>query len=70
MAADLSDRKEHLTDEIGDLLFATASLARKLHVDPEFALRNLLRNFAIASGSWKSAWHGEASGLKITRWRR
>ncbi|MCC7273075.1 MAG: nucleoside triphosphate pyrophosphohydrolase [Alphaproteobacteria bacterium] len=30
----------HVADEVGDLLFAVANLARKLHVDPETALRN------------------------------
>lgn len=38
-------RKEALTDEIGDLLFATASLARKLDIDPEHALRKALSKF-------------------------
>ncbi len=38
-------RKEHLADEIGDLLFATASLARKLDIDPETALRGALQKF-------------------------
>jgi len=32
-------------DEIGDLLFATASLARKLGIDPEQALRRSLSKF-------------------------
>ena len=37
--------KEALTDEIGDLLFAAASLARKLEIDPEQALRQALKKF-------------------------
>ncbi len=37
--------KERLSDEIGDLLFATASLARKLEIDPEVALRQSLAKF-------------------------
>ena len=37
--------KEALTDEIGDLLFAVASLARKLEIDPEQALRQALKKF-------------------------
>jgi tetrapyrrole methylase family protein/MazG family protein len=37
--------REALTDEIGDLLFAVASLARKLEIDPEQALRQALKKF-------------------------
>ncbi|MBD3403726.1 nucleoside triphosphate pyrophosphohydrolase [candidate division GN15 bacterium] len=37
--------KERLSDEIGDLLFATASLARKLDIEPEVALRRALEKF-------------------------
>ena len=37
--------KESLTTEIGDLLFATASLARKLDIEPETALRTALDKF-------------------------
>ncbi len=36
---------ERLADEIGDLLFATASLARKLGIDPEQALKRALKKF-------------------------
>lgn len=39
------DNKESLTNEIGDLLFATASLARKLEIDPELALKTALDKF-------------------------
>lgn len=39
-----------IADEIGDLLFATASLARKLEVDPEQALRNALEKFRARFG--------------------
>ena len=35
-----------VTEEIGDLLFATASLARKLEVDPERALKKALDKFS------------------------
>ncbi len=38
-------QQERLTEEIGDLLFATASLARKLDIDPEHALRRALMKF-------------------------
>jgi len=37
--------KQALSEEIGDLLFATASLARKLEIDPEQALRSSLKKF-------------------------
>ena len=37
--------KEALAEEIGDLLFATASLARKLDIDPERALVQALEKF-------------------------
>jgi len=40
-----ADSKEALADEIGDLLFATASLARKVGVDPELALKRALDKF-------------------------
>jgi len=36
---------EALTEEIGDLLFAVASLARKLDIDPEQALKRSLKKF-------------------------
>jgi len=39
------ERKERLTDEIGDLLFAVASFSRKLRIDPETALRTALQKF-------------------------
>lgn len=38
-------KRERLSDEIGDLLFAVASLSRKLRVDPETALRKALEKF-------------------------
>ena len=36
---------DRLEDELGDVLFAVANLARKLHVDPEQALRGTNRKF-------------------------
>jgi ATP diphosphatase len=35
-----------LTDELGDLLFVLANLARKLNLDPEACLRHANRKFA------------------------
>ncbi len=37
--------QKHLCEEIGDLLFATASLARKLEIEPEEALKVALEKF-------------------------
>ena len=37
--ADIPEASEHVFEEIGDLLFAAANLARKVHVDAESALR-------------------------------
>jgi len=43
--AESEDRKEHLANEIGDLLFAVCSVARLEGIDPEAALRGALRKF-------------------------
>ena len=40
-----ADDHQALTEEIGDLLFAVSSLARKLEIDPEQALRQALDKF-------------------------
>ncbi len=40
-----ADDHQALTEEIGDLLFAVSSLARKLEIDPEQALRQALNKF-------------------------
>ena len=37
--------RERLDDEMGDLLFAVANLARKLEIDPEAALRRATAKF-------------------------
>lgn len=41
----ISDNKDAIEDEIGDLLFAVASLARKKEIDPERALKRALEKF-------------------------
>ena len=38
---------EKLASEIGDMLFAVASLARKSGIDPELALKNSLAKFRL-----------------------
>lgn len=45
LGEDSPDRTKRLTDEIGDLLFAVASVARLEGVDPETALRAALKKF-------------------------
>ncbi len=42
----ISNEKERLTDEIGDLLFAISSFARKLEINPELALKRSLKKFS------------------------
>ena len=41
----ISGDKAKIEDEIGDLLFAVASLARKVEIDPELALKAALAKF-------------------------
>jgi MazG family protein len=36
----------HVFDEVGDVLFATVNVARRLNVDPELALRSTSKRFA------------------------
>ena len=43
--SDAEARKARLRDEVGDLLFTVANLARKLEVDPEAALAGTLLKF-------------------------
>ena len=45
LAACASKDRDAIEDEMGDLLFATANLARRLEVDPEEALRRASRKF-------------------------
>ncbi len=55
------DRVEH---ELGDLLFATAALARRVNVDPETALRKATRRFAERFDRLRSEAEGEGVRLE------
>ncbi len=44
-----------LTDEVGDVLFVLANLARKLNLDPETCLRAANRKFARRFGAVEAA---------------
>jgi MazG family protein len=44
-AAEASGDQEHVTEEMGDVLFVMANLARKLKVDPDEALRSANAQF-------------------------
>jgi MazG family protein len=44
-AAVAAGDQDQIREEIGDLLFATASLARKLNIEPETALKTALEKF-------------------------
>lgn len=44
-AIELGD-KEHIRDEIGDLLFTLVNIARRLDVEPEDALRRMVQRFS------------------------
>ncbi len=37
--------REHITEEIGDLLYAIVNLSRHLNIDPESALRGTMTKF-------------------------
>jgi ATP diphosphatase len=51
--------REKLEDEIGDLLFAVANLARHLGIDPEAALRSTNAKFVRRFGHVESALAGQ-----------
>jgi len=50
-----------LTDEVGDLLFVLANLARKLNLDPRPACVMPTTNSRGGSTRWNSAWHARAA---------
>ncbi|MBU0984025.1 MAG: nucleoside triphosphate pyrophosphohydrolase, partial [candidate division Zixibacteria bacterium] len=59
MNSDAPDRQERLTEEIGDMLFAAASFARKSRVDPEAALRKALVKFRDRFGRLEDEVRGD-----------
>ena len=50
-----TDRDERF-DELGDVLFAAVNLARKLHVDPELALRAAADRFRGRVQARRASW--------------
>ena len=54
---------ERVEDELGDLLFAVASVGRRLNVDPETALRKATRRFAERFERMKAEARAEGLGL-------
>lgn len=60
LRAELADADPaRLADEVGDLLFVLANLARKLDLDPEECLRGANRKFARRFGAIEAALAGE-----------
>jgi len=58
-----SGDKDHVRDEIGDLLFTIANIARKLEVNAEEALQSTNRKFIRRFESMESHVHGEGRNL-------
>ncbi len=54
---------DRVEDELGDLLFAVASLGRRWNVDPETALRKATRRFAERFERMKAT--AEAEGIRL-----
>ena len=61
-AALASEDRTALEDEIGDLLFALANLARHVGVDPEAAIRRTNRKFARRFGFIEGKIAGRGGG--------
>lgn len=55
--------RERMEDELGDLLFAVANLARHLKIDPEHALRQGNRKFQRRFNAVESILDGEGTAL-------
>jgi len=64
LRAELSDADPvRLTDEVGDLLFVMANLARKLNLDPEACLRHANEKFSRRFNAMEHAFEGQAKSL-------
>ena len=69
MATDESAPTTKVEEELGDVLFAVANLARHLKVDPERALasanRKFRRRFAVVEAELESGIHAETDGSRM-----
>jgi MazG family protein len=55
--------QQHMEEEMGDLLFAIANLARKLKLEPESALRRANEKFIARFESMERAFEAEGSSI-------
>jgi MazG family protein len=58
-----SSKQEHIQEELGDLLFTIANVARKVGVNAEEALQAANRKFQSRFGSMEAAVHGSGRNL-------
>jgi len=61
-----------VAEELGDLLFSIAQLARHVGADPEAALRAITRSSSDGSGAWNSGWRSRGARRAMrhpTNWR-
>jgi MazG family protein len=56
-------KQQHMEEEMGDLLFAIANLARKLNLEPESALRRANEKFIARFESMERAFEAEGSSI-------
>jgi ATP diphosphatase len=64
LRAELSEADPaRLTDEVGDLLFVLANLARKLNLDPEICLRHANDKFSRRFNAMENVFEGQGKTL-------